>query len=551
VAPPLPSRPGRRAYGAGPMPSLLVPAQTVHAPNGMVSSSDQLATQAGVAVLARGGSAADAAIAANAVLAATGPHLCGMGGDLFALVHDGGPVPAALNASGRAGSGVDAGALRAAGHSSVPFRRDLHAVTVPGCVDGWMALHERYGRLALADVLAAAIGYAEDGFPASPLLVGSLARLEPPHDPHAEALAAQASRPGERVRRPGVARTLRAVAAHGRAGFYEGEFGDGLLRLGAELGQPVHTPADLARPQAEWVAPLRAEAWARNIWTIPPNSQGYLALAAAWIATTLAVPVEWEDPHWPHLLAEAAIAASFDRPHVLHDGADGTALVDPVRLAPRAAAIRPDATLGWPVPLRSGDTTYLCAADARGQAVSLIQSNASGFGSWLWEPSTGINLHNRGLGFSLDAGHPAELAPGRRPPHTLAPLLVTQLDGSFDAVLGTQGGDGQPQILLQLLAHHLHPAATPGRAVAAPRFVLTGSGQGFDTWTAPDGPGVLVEGHAPAAWVDGLAERGHRVQRGPAFDSGFGHACLITRDRHGMLLGAADPRAHIGSCAGV
>ncbi len=204
---------------------------TVRAPNGMVASVDHLASEAGVHVLRAGGSAADAAIAANAVLAVTAPHLCGMGGDLFALVH--GPAagaPVALSAVGRAGAGVDAGALRAEGHTTMPFRRDLRTATVPGCVDGWVALHARFGRLPLATVLAPAIGYARDGFNASPALAFMAASLA------GDGAARELGRPisaGERTTRVGVAGALEAVAAAGRDGFYGGAFGAGLLAIGA------------------------------------------------------------------------------------------------------------------------------------------------------------------------------------------------------------------------------------------------------------------------------------------------------------------------------
>jgi gamma-glutamyltranspeptidase/glutathione hydrolase len=183
-------------------------------------------------------------------------------------------------------------------------------------------------------------------------------------------------------------------------------------------------------------------------------------------------------------------------------------------------------------------------------AVSLIQSNAAGFGSWLVEPNTAINLHNRGVGFSLQPGHPAELGPGRRPPHTLSPALVHTLDGRLRAVIGTQGGDAQPQILVQLMARLLRHGESPAHAVAAPRWVLEGAGTGFDTWTSAPGPVVSVEEGAPRAWVDGLRGRGHTVVEGPAFQSRYGHANIIILSDDGMRAGAADPRARIGSVAG-
>jgi gamma-glutamyltranspeptidase/glutathione hydrolase len=429
----------------------------------------------------------------------------------------------------------------------MPFRDDVRAVTVPGCVDGWTALHDRFCRLPLADVLAPAIGYAEDGFPASPLLIASLARLDGSVLPEEWLrLRAAARRTGDVLHRPGTGRALRAIARDGRDGFYGGEFGAGLLALGG--GEFV--AGDLDRRQADWVEPLSVDAWGQRMWTIPPNSQGYLTLAAAWIASELPLPADPDDPLWPHLLVETAVQAGYDRPEVLWEGADGAALLGPDRLAPRRDAITPDATPARRrMSVGPGDTTYLCAVDGDGLAVSLIQSNASGFGSHLFEPRTGINLHNRGLGFSLVAGHPAEYGPGRRPPHTLCPAVVTTSEGRLTAVLGTQGGDGQPQVLLQVLARLLAAGQPPGRAIASPRWVLTGTGRGFDTWTAPEFA-MAVERHAPAAWFDGLAERGHRVQPAESFGHQFGHANLIVADPRGVLAGAADPRARIGSAVG-
>ncbi len=513
----------------------------------MVASADALASQAGLELLRRGGTAVDAAVGANAVLAVTAPHLCGLGGDLFALVHPGGATgPLALNASGRAGRGADPDRLRAEGVDEMPFRGDVRSVTVPGCVDGWAALHGRFGRLPLTEVLSSAIGYAEAGFPASPLLVASAKRLPSPLPEGAEEYAGL-SRSGQRLRRPGAARTLRAIATSGRDGFYGGEFGAGLLRLGAD----EFTDADLASPSATWVTPLTTSAWDHALWTVPPNSQGYLTLAGAWIADRLGLPEEPADGAWVVALVEAALAAGRDRPDVLSESADGAALLGEERLSRLVRSAGSGGDGAWAArALRGDDTTYLCAVDEGGMGVSLIQSNASGFGSFLFEPRTGINLHNRGIGFTLSPGHPAEYGPRRRPPHTLAPALVTRLDGSLAAIVGTQGGDGQPQILLQVLARWLRSAETPGRAIGSPRWVLSGTGQGFDTWTAAGGPVVVVEEGAPAGWEHALRARGHSVRSGPAYDHGFGHANLIVRSDDGMLAGAADPRARIAATAG-
>ncbi len=517
----------------------------------MVASADHLATSAGLEMWSLGGNAVDAAIACNAAIAVTGPHLCGMGGDLFALVHiddpNGPSETFALNASGRSGSGADPAALRAEGFDDMPFKLDVRTVTVPGCVDGWIALHDRFGSLPLEVILGPARRLAADGFPASPLLVGSLRRLDARSRSNLAELATQATSTGAVVRRPGAALVLAGLPVSGRAGFYGGAFGEGLLDLGGGL----FTEDDLATVQADWVAPLTASAFGVDLHTIGPNSQGYLTLGAALLAERLDLPDDPDDDRWAHLLVEAATAAGFDRPHRLHEGADGEAIL--ATISNRLDLVGLERSSGRTAPAFDGDTTYLCTAgfgpDGRRMGVSLIQSNASGFGSHLVEPNTGINLHNRGLGFSLVAGHPAEFGPRRRPPHTLSPALATRA-GRLAAVFGTMGGDAQPQILLQLLTRLFHHGQSPAVAVNAGRWVLDGPVTGFDTWTGAGGPSVTVEGHAPDRWLPGLTARGHRTRSGPSWDSGFGHAHAIVVEPSGMFAGAADPRAVIGSAAG-
>jgi gamma-glutamyltranspeptidase/glutathione hydrolase len=513
----------------------------------MVCAIDHLAAEAGGAMLRTGGTAADAAVAASAVLAVTSQHLCGMGGDLLAVVHPGSGAPLALDASGRAGSGADAARLRAEGHRRMPPIGDIRAVPVPGCVDGWLALHERFGRMELETVLEPARSYAEEGFPASPTLAAMAPTIA--HLPEAGDYTRHGRiRTGTIVQRPGVARTLAAIAREGRQAFYQGEFGARLLVLGG--GE--YTEADLARSQADWVPALELAAWDHRLWTVPPSSQGYLALAAAWIADGLPLPEDPDDPAWAHLLIESARQAAFDRQAVLHEGADGPALVAPERLAARRAAINPDQTAPIISPAATGDTIALCAVDDERRGVSLLQSNAAGFGSLLIVPGVRIFLHDRGIGFSLEDGHPAEYGPGRRPPHTLSPTLVTGAGRVLRAVTGTMGGDSQPQILLQVLARSLAAGQSAGVAIGSGRWALAPPAEAirssiaFETWL---GSGrrldVRLEGHAPSAWDAGLRARGHSVVRDAPYDGSFGHAHLITvYDSH--LAGATDPRPRFG-----
>jgi len=517
------------------------------APSGMVCSPDHLASASGVAILRDGGSAADAAVAASAVLAVVAPHLCGMGGDLMALVHDGDGPPAVLVSAGRAGSGADAERLRAEGHRRMPVRGDIRSVPVPGCVDGWLALHARYGRLGLDRVLADAVTLAGDGFPVSALLAAALPLVQQvPGASLPVTAGGHRVRAGDRWIRGGIAAALRSIVERGRAGFYEGVFGEGLLALGA--GE--YLEQDLRRPSAEWVDPLGLRVFGHDVFTVPPPSQGYLTLASAWIAEGLDLPDDPGDGRWVHLLVEAARQAGHDRPAVLHEHADGPSLVREERLGPRRDAVHADRAGTAAAPVAEGGTIFLAAADAEGTGVSLMQSNAADFGAHLAEPATGVFLHNRGLGFSLEPGHPAEYGPARRPPSTLAPAVVTNPDGSLRALVGSMGGDAQPQLVLQLLVRLLRHGELPGAAVGAARFVLANhaSQLGFATWGDPAVIGVDVEDDAPPAWVDGLVERGHRVRRRPPW-LGFGHAQVITPVAGGWA-GAADPRAGSGAAVG-
>ena len=529
---------------------------------GMVAAADQLAASAGIEALANGGSAADAAVAAGAVMAVVGPHLCGLGGDALAMVSAPGAPPAALLAIGRAGAGSDAARLRAEGHRAMPLRGDVRSVQVPGAVDGWLALHERHGRLPLDVVLAPAIELAEEGFAASVML--ALASHLVHEVPGAGELCPGGPLAvGQRVRVPGVGRTLRAIARDGRDGFYGGEFGRGLL----ELGRGHFAPEDLTGNLAEWRTPLRQIAWDHELWTVPAPSQGYLTLAGAAVAESVGLGTDPDDPLWAHLLVEAWRAVGHDRPAVLFDGADGAGLLAAARLSAAAERVaadraapadvaRGEGTVGPGLArVADGDTTHLCALDADGLGVSLTQSNALDFGSHLVEPATGIFLHNRGVGFSLVEGHPAEVGPGRRPPHTLSPMLVTGLDGALTHLVGAMGGDAQPQIIGQLLARLLRSTQDPATAITAARLVLDAPAPGpFRLWWGDD-LGVLVESDAPPGWRAGLETRGHHVRPISAFDPvavGCAQIIAVERDKSGghRLVGASDPRNPDGGAVG-
>jgi len=509
---------------------------------GAAATTHHLATRVAVEVMASGGNAVDAAIAANAVIGVVLPDTCGLGGDLFALVHTpGAAAPAALNASGCAGSGASATRLRDSGLSAIPLRSPW-TVTVPGCVDGWEALLARFGTRSLGDLLAPAIAAATDGFVVTPELSASLAAIEPliSAEPSAAALypEARVPAPGVVLTRPDLAATLVALAADGRTGFFGGPVGEGIT--GATRG--AITASDLSVRQAEWMDPLGVAVFGAHGWTIPPNSQGYLTLAAAWIVEHIGATLGPEDPGYHHSLIEAYRAVAWERNDVVADPATAplapAELVDAGRLAARAAAIRTDRIATWPSASPAlGGTTYLCTRDRTGLGVSLIQSNFHGIGSGLAAGATGVFLHNRGAGFTLEPGHPNELAPGRRPLHTLSPTLWTS-DGELRLLLGTRGGHQQPQLLLQVAAHHLVAGLTIDAAMAQPRWTVDPSASDHV---------VHVEPAMDQEVVTGLRRAGHRVDLTTGWEPGWGPVAAIRVDG-GAVVAAADPRVS-STCA--
>ena len=516
--------------------------------SGLVATPHGASTAAAVETLAAGGNAVDAAIAACAVQGVVAPHTCGIGGDLFALVHrPGASQPLALNASGRAGSGVDAAALRAAGHSTIP-RDHPAAIPVPGCVDGWVELAGSLGRLSLAQVLAPAIRLAEYGFAADRDLVTAVDARRDELSAH-EAAAPLLGGPGAFVRRPQLAATLRAVAQEGREAFYDGP----TARAITSATGGVITPDDLRRRQADWQEPLAVEVWGRTAWTMAPNSQGYLATGACAVLERLAGRPDPDDPLTWHLAIESYRALAAEREFLVadagHVSVDVATLLAAPRLDavaeavdPRRARLRPE-----PVPA-AGGTAYLCVLDREGVGVSLIQSNFSGFGSGIGVGSAGFLLHDRGRGFTLEPGRANELAPGKRPLHTLSPTLWTH-DGQLSALLGTRGGHEQPQLLLQVAAALLgapgDPAsADPVSAQARPRWTVDVPGTGVH------GSRVRIEADAPESVRADLAGRGHDVAVVPPRQPGWGPASAISAAADGTYTAAADPRVSTTTVAG-
>lgn len=519
--------------------------ETTAATRGAVAvSPDELASRAGLEIMAAGGNAVDAAIAVNAVVGVVRPTDCGLGGDLFALIHrPGDTVPAVLNASGRAGSGASADVLRRSGHTTVPTKHAA-AITVPGCVDGWMALLERLGTLDIGAVLAPAVRIARAGFPVSPEMavnLAAVAELVADQDSAFELFPdGQAPLEGATLTRPAYGASLEAIGDRGRDAFYTGAVAAAIVAASAGS----ITELDLARNEPSWVEGAHIDVLGRTAWTVPPNSQGYITLATLAIFEQLGPPRSFEDPLYHHLLLEAYRAAAWDRNDHLADPDHMTLSLDellhPLRIAERAAAVKGQAgTWPQPAPLPGG-TAYMCTVDPTGMGVSLMQSNFGGIGSGISASATGIWLHNRGAGFSLTAGHPNELAPGRRPAHTLAPTLWTR-DGDLAMLLGSRGADLQPQLVAQVAAGILHLGQTPGQAQAAPRWALESFGPGAAS--RPE-----IEEMMPAAVVDGLLERGHDVGVYPP-QRRWGPVAVIVVDADGSRRGAADPRVSTAAVA--
>lgn len=509
-------------------------------PGGVVATPHYLATSAGLAMLADGGNAIDAALAANLVLGVVTPYMCGVGGDLLATVWDG--EVQAYRGVGRSPSGATLESVREQSGSETMPTFGPHPCTVPGAVDGWFALLGRWGTRSFGEISAAAQRYATEGFPLTRRGAWFFARNAQTFEHfglHDFTNAYGAPAPGSWVRQPALARTMQVLAEDGPDAYYRGSIGDAIAARLQRAGGFL-TSADIAAHEGAWVEPLRASAYGAEILELPPPTQGIAALEALRIADGL--DLGSDGPDREHLLIESMKLALADRDNYVGDPAamtvDCSALLADDWIGDRRAQIDPArAQRVSPRLTPRGGTIYLNAADRNGLLVSLIQSNFFGAGCGLRVDEWGINLHNRGSAFNFDVGHPNSFAASKMPLHTLIPGLALR-DGRPWLVFGSEGGHGQAQTHLQLLTRMLVDGDDPQAAISAPRFTID-----------PESGRIAIEDHFDPAWIDDLRGRGHDLDVVPAHRHGPGIAHAIECVGSGYRAGS-DPRAE-GGVAGL
>ena len=512
------------------------------APRGMVVTPHPLATAAGVDALRAGGTAVDAAVAANAMLAVVYCNACGIGGDAFALVWEPGEGRLhGFNGSGRSPAALTIDAVRQAGHDQMPARGAL-AITVPGAVDAWAQLLERFGRRSLADALVPAAATAEDGYALTAINARSIAASMTFFDDDALAAFATAGGPGATFRQPLLAASLRAIADGGRDAYYGGPIGAKIARAIRDAGG-VMTADDIADHRGDWVEPISTAYRDIEVATIPPNSQGITALIALNVLSILDWPIGAPlSAEGLHAQLESVKVAWSERDRCIAD--PDRRLADPAELLSAdhaswlASRLSPDRAQRFtPTNPPGGGTVYLCAADGDGMMVSLIESNYTGFGSGVMGGSTGIMLQNRGAYFSLDPDHPNALAPRARTLHTLMPGMLLR-DGRAEVTIGAMGGDGQPQTMVQLVQGLVDDGLDPQTAVDRPRFVAQTEAAG-----RPLGPVSIESDGVDTATVAALKALGHEVELVAPKTPLMGWAQVIRRRPDGSYEGGADPRA--------
>ncbi|MFG1934702.1 gamma-glutamyltransferase family protein [Mycobacterium sp. NPDC048908] len=505
----------------------------------IVATSQPLAAQAGLAMIADGGNAVDAIVATAIALTLVEPVSNGIGSDAFAIVWDGHQLHG-LNASGRSPAAwtpeyFTDGPVPATGWNSV---------TVPGAVSAWAALHAKFGRLPFARLFEPTIGYGRNGFLVSPTVASQWAEQVPlfagqPGFAEAFMRDGRAPKPGELFRLPEHAATLEKIADTDGEAFYRGELADKMEAHATANGGALRT-SDLAAHRADWVGTITGEYRGYTVHEIPPNGQGIVALIALGILEHFdmaSLPVDSAES--VHLQIEAVKLAFADALEYVSDGDHMTVtamqLLDKGYLEQRAALIDRDRAKPVAAGQPSGGTVYLTAADASGMMVSMIQSNYMGFGSGVVVPGTGISLQNRGTGFVTTQGHPNQVGPQKRPYHTIIPGFVTKAGApvmSFGVMGGTMQPQGHTQVMVRIADYEQNPQA----ACDGPRFRWVGGLQ------------VSVEGGFPPATLDGLRERGHELVTVDDYNQ-FGSCQAIWRLDDGYVA-ASDPRRD-GQAVGI
>jgi gamma-glutamyltranspeptidase / glutathione hydrolase len=516
---------------------------SVFAKNGMVVSSQPLATFAGVRVLTDGGNAIDAAVATAAVLGVVEPASLGIGGDAFCLLYSAKEKSIkALDASGRSPYAASAEFCRKNGFTAMP-QRGIHSVTIPGAVHGWATLLDSYGSKSLRDVLRSAIRHAEEGFPVAELTAQSWRESE-------SSLMAdeggsvnyliedRTPKAGQIFRNPRMAKTLGRIADEGADYFYKGEIAEKIVRRSERLGG-LFSLKDFADHRSDWVEPVTANYRGYDIYELPPATHGFVTLEMLKILEGFELKsMGAQSADALHLMIEAKKLAFADRDAYLADRdymkLPVKEIYSPGRIEKLRAQIRVDRAADRIEPIPTGsDTEYVATADSEGNLVSFIQSNFMGFGSGVVEPETGIVLQNRGHLFSLDGNHPNCLGPHKRCVHTLMPGLMMRAGKPY-AALGLKGGHVQPQVQTQIISNLVDFDMTPQQAIAALRF------------NHLDGIKVALEPEFPTSVKDDLAQGGHQIVTGNPESFGGAHMILIHPDS-GAFVGGSDPRK--GGCA--
>ncbi len=545
----------RLAFGAGGGDRLTGRAfatrSEVIARHGLAATSQPLATQVAIDVLKQGGSAVDAAIAANATLGLVEPTGAGIGGDLFAIVWDAKTKRLyGLNASGRSPYAMSLQVLKDRGLTSIPSRGPL-PVTVPGCVDGWFELHKKFGRLPMTAILAPAIRYANEGFPVSEVIAyywrgGGRALRDQPNFAATFLPGGKAPRKGEIFKNPDLARTLDIIAREGPGAFYRGQLTETMVSFSVRVGCLL-SAKDFADHTSTWVEPVSTNYRGYDVWELPPNGQGIAALQMLNILEAYDLTsMGHNSADYLHRLIEAKKLVYEDRARFYADM--DFAEVPVAQLLSKQYAEQRRSLInarraareidpGDPR-LEHGDTVYLTVADEQRNMVSLIQSNYRGFGSGLVPDGLGFSFQDRGELFSLEPQHPNVLEPHKRPFHTIIPAFVTR-DGKPWLSFGVMGGDMQPQGHVQVLCNLIDFGMGVQEAGDAARFHHQGSSEPTGSRMTRGGRVALESGISMEA-KRGLRQRGHIV----SFDSGgFGGYQAIRYDaKRDVYIGASESR---------